>query len=96
MGVVMGEYAEMMLDGTCCSCCGEYLGRDDGYPIMCDSCARENGGRDTGIDFDLSPIKPPKTLPCQSCNRKFRNQFALDQHAKAKGHRAPTPTDPAQ
>jgi uncharacterized Zn finger protein (UPF0148 family) len=34
----MGEYAEMMLDGTCCSCCGEYLDTRAGYPVMCPSC----------------------------------------------------------
>ena len=34
----MGEYAEMMLDGTCCHTCGEYLGTDNGYPTACESC----------------------------------------------------------
>ncbi len=36
----MGEYAEMMLDGTMCQVCGEYLGGDDGYPVTCESCRR--------------------------------------------------------
>lgn len=35
----MGEYAEMMLDGTCCQSCGEYLGSDNGFPTFCPSCA---------------------------------------------------------
>lgn len=34
----MGEIAEMMLDGTLCSCCGEYLGDDAGYPMTCGGC----------------------------------------------------------
>lgn len=41
----MGEAAEMMLDGTCCQCCGEFLHDDDpaGYPVTCAGC----GGDDT-------------------------------------------------
>lgn len=40
----MGEIAEMMLDGTLCSSCGEALigGPDDeisGYPMQCAGCA---------------------------------------------------------
>jgi hypothetical protein len=38
----MGEIADMMLDGTMCACCGEWLndGEDgDGFPMYCDGCA---------------------------------------------------------
>ena len=37
----MGEYAEMMLDGTCCQMCGEYLHNPEpwGIPSYCGSCA---------------------------------------------------------
>ena len=40
----MGEYAEMMLDGTCCQSCGEYLFDDDqmGIPSYCGSCAPDD------------------------------------------------------
>lgn len=31
----MGEIAEMMLDGTLCVNCGEYLGSDNGFPTSC-------------------------------------------------------------
>jgi hypothetical protein len=37
----MGEYAEMMLDGTMCCNCGEYLGSDNGYPTSC-GCDEED------------------------------------------------------
>ncbi len=40
----MGEIAEMMLDGTMCAGCGEFLndGEDgDGFPEYCSSCARD-------------------------------------------------------
>ena len=41
----MGEYAEMMLDGTCCSQCGEFLfdGEDgDGLAMLCEACAGDD------------------------------------------------------
>lgn len=42
----MGEIAEMMLDGTLCSSCGEYLGSDaDGYPIQCLGCEGDDAER---------------------------------------------------
>lgn len=28
----MGEIADAMLDGCLCAGCGEYIGRDNGYP----------------------------------------------------------------
>jgi hypothetical protein len=36
----VGEYAEMMLDGTCCASCGEYLhgAGIDGVPSYCGGC----------------------------------------------------------
>lgn len=46
----MGEYADMMLDGTCCSMCGEFLndGADgDGFPVTCVSCGGD--GRSLGL-----------------------------------------------
>lgn len=39
-----GEIADMMLEGTMCCQCGEWLheGEDgDGYPMMCESCAAD-------------------------------------------------------
>jgi hypothetical protein len=40
----MGEYAEMMLDGTCCEGCGEYIGGGDGFPRYCSpECAGDRG-----------------------------------------------------
>lgn len=36
----MGEYAEMMLEGLVCECCGEFFGDDEGpgFPRVCDGC----------------------------------------------------------
>lgn len=38
----MGDIANMMLDGTMCVQCGEWINDGEtgpGYPIMCESCA---------------------------------------------------------
>lgn len=65
----MGEYAEMMLDGTCCEGCGEYLGDGDGFPAYCSpQCA---AGR--GAEYDVLP--PPqwsKKTKCPECGRKVK------------------------
>lgn len=38
----MGDIADMMLDGTLCSQCGEFIDKEDyGSPQRCASCARE-------------------------------------------------------
>lgn len=41
----MGEIADMMLDGTMCQVCGQWIneGEDgDGFPVTCEDC----GGND--------------------------------------------------
>jgi len=37
----MGDIADMMLDGTLCERCGEYIGTDNGYATLCPSCEEE-------------------------------------------------------
>lgn len=37
----MGEIADMMLEGTLCPSCGEYLGDGDGFPVLCAGCQEE-------------------------------------------------------
>jgi hypothetical protein len=36
----MGEIAEMMLDGTLCEGCGEYMGDECGYARRCHYCRK--------------------------------------------------------
>ena len=36
-----GEIADMMLDGTLCTVCGEFIGSDAGYPQACRGCSPE-------------------------------------------------------
>ncbi len=39
----MGEIADMMLTGILCAGCGVFLNEEEqGYPIYCDECKKEN------------------------------------------------------
>lgn len=79
----MGEYAEMMLDGTCCSICGEFMdfdglsGESCGYPTVCAGC----GGDEHGfLDSDSEP--PPNT--CDVCGKRLKNADGKRQHMRDK------------
>jgi hypothetical protein len=38
----MGDIADMMLDGTCCSVCGCFLSEDsEGFPAQCEGCQED-------------------------------------------------------
>ena len=82
----MGEIAEMMLDGTLCEGCGEYLGSDAGYPQYCSpECGAGRGG------FEGELIHKPRAQPhgrrkhkCDQCDRHFRSEAAMLQHWRAK------------
>jgi len=34
----MGQIADDMIDGFCCSHCGTYFEEEHGYPVLCKSC----------------------------------------------------------
>lgn len=74
----MGEYAEMMLDGTCCAGCGEFLLNDDplGIPDYCsEDCAPD------GHIFHRrsnTPIPHDSTL-----NHASKEQGRLERHGCA-------------
>ena len=38
----MGDIADMMLDGTLCEQCGDYIGESIGYPRVCSDCSDHN------------------------------------------------------
>lgn len=45
----MSEIAEDMIDGSCCSLCGQYFTKNDklythGYPVACWDCWEEDCG----------------------------------------------------
>lgn len=73
----MGEIAEMMLDGTMCQGCGEWLcdGEDGaGFPGFCEACQPKERPR------------LAKAYRCSVCRKGFRSNAALDQHKKDKEH----------
>ena len=46
----MGEIAEMMLDGTLCEGCGEFIGEGDGFPQYCSpQCAGDRGADEAQV-----------------------------------------------
>lgn len=85
----MGEYAEMMLDGTCCQSCGEFLNdghEGDGYPQFCASCQPEYDGPTTKSG---RRIHRPSKVNCPQCKKLVKkvglDQHIRDVHEKAKG-----------
>lgn len=78
----MGEYAEMMLDGTCCCNCGEYLGDGDGFATYCASCkpAQEK----VLLPAKQKAPKPKKTVTCTNfdCGRRFVDENAMRNHLR--------------
>lgn len=81
----MGEYAEMMLDGTMCASCGEFIhqGEAEGFPRYCSSqCARDAGAfmpeatkRERAAELqrrrDLSKPRADKTN-CPHCKKRLK------------------------
>ena len=81
----MGEIAEMMLDGTLCECCGEYIGSDAGYPQYCsEGCAA-----DRGLEFDNSQLTEAdakvraQKINCPKCG-KLVKRTGLAEHQRVK------------
>lgn len=80
----MGEYADMMLDGTMCSSCGEFLGTDNGYPTECRSCADETRKRNKQAQkqANIERNARQKKTRCPHCNKKVK-EVGLQQHIDA-------------
>jgi hypothetical protein len=73
----MGDAADMLLDGTCCQVCGEFMGDDCGYPRTCDGCLR---------DSDRPRPKTAK-VNCGICHRLVK-ETGLQDHMRAKHNEA--------
>lgn len=94
----MGEIAEMMLDGTLCEGCGEYIGDGSGFPGYCsDACARGRGMTYAAPKVRLSPNArraqrqnqeraaiANRKHKCSKCGKGFRSTFAVMQHMRDK------------
>jgi len=80
----MGEIADMMLDGTMCQVCGEWMncGEDGpGYPLTCAGC----GGDDDAPRAETAR-RTARDTACSTCGRKFRGRLGLEMHRVAKEH----------
>jgi NMD protein affecting ribosome stability and mRNA decay len=40
----MGDIADDMIEGACCSQCGIYFEEDHGYPVLCEDCFVSDDG----------------------------------------------------
>lgn len=85
----MGEYAEMMLDGTCCASCGDFIDTDNGFATFCHGCAGDFGVEAlTGLPI-TSPRKrrglPETAKPCVcgTCGKSFKSKGARRQHRRS-------------
>lgn len=74
----MGEIADMMLEGTLCAGCGEYLdGEGYGIPLYCGGCQPDYNG----VHNDFGHVE--RSIPCPHCKKKFKNKNGLRQHIDA-------------
>lgn len=74
----MGEWAEMMLDGTMCQVCGEFMGgAGGGIPRTCAGCR----GRP-----ELFSQSKPK-VKCASCGKKVKEAGLADHQRDVHGIR---------
>jgi hypothetical protein len=76
----MGEVAEMMLDGTLCEGCGEFLGAPVGYPRKCRDCGRADGA---GSFYSPAAKKPkyPK-VACKVCGKMVKKGNGEKDHMR--------------
>ena len=75
----MGEIADMMLDGTMCQWCGEFLhGGEDGpgYPGLCSACAREERA-----------ARQAEKVKCPTCGKRVKSVGLPDHQRDAHGIR---------
>lgn len=76
----MGEYADMMLDGTLCECCGTFIDFDDapGFPRYCSNqCARDRGAVHALPNPTNSAPNPSKTN-CPHCKKQLKKTGLAD------------------
>ena len=82
----MGEIAEMMLDGTLCAGCGDFLGEDAGYACYCPGCQPKP--RTKAKPPQTQQWREERTIPCPECGKKFARKWSMRQHRNMK-HDAP-------
>ena len=73
----MGEIAEMMLDGTLCEGCGEFIGNGYGFPQYCsDECAEGRGADPDQVKGYHPPEGAKSNKATKNRRKKLKNQKA--------------------
>lgn len=49
----MGQIAEDMIEGFCCSLCSVYFAEEHGYPVACNECWENNCGFERATNEEL-------------------------------------------
>lgn len=71
----MGDIADMMLDGTLCQVCGEYIGQEDfDFPQSCSSCEENEE-----IDHDFTD-----EVVCPWCGYEHSDSFEFQDTGNKK------------
>jgi len=88
----MGDIADMMLDGTLCQGCGEYLDRIGGFPQFCVSCQAQqsidvHGRPDFGVETKPAYVPDPINIHCPDCGRKVKRVGLADHRRDSHGVR---------
>ena len=81
----MGDIADMMLDGTMCSSCGEFLGEDTGYPMMCHDCQKDYI-KESKAEIKAQNITKnalQKKTACPKCGKRVK-EVGLSNHMRDK------------
>jgi hypothetical protein len=80
-----GEIADMMLDGTLCEGCGDFLGEGGyGFARYCRSCEDAKTVQSMAADKPAKPrAKKIKKIPCTTCGR-WVGKTGMADHVKDK------------
>lgn len=73
----MGEIAEMMIDGTLCQVCGEFMGGDCGFPRTCRDCAVSEGIA-ASLPRPQAQGKPRPHVTCPECGKRVKEAGLAD------------------
>lgn len=93
----MGEIAEMMLDGTLCESCGEYIGESGwGIPRYCSPECAANRGADyqrMPEDYRHEPrtSRSRRKIRCDLCGKRCKSEDGLAMHMRDKHGAKATP-----
>jgi len=52
----MGEIADDLINGACCSWCSSYFEKEHGYPVVCQDCFNEWVEDDNGNKKKLNQL----------------------------------------